>query len=151
MIVDNDLPCRSHAMSAMLGPCWACVRLIPVLSRTFEFTRCYSFCRCKFCRPPVVVRPQLDPFAAHSVAVEPKVSANATKKRALYSPRYLQQVVDPSGSADSLASQNERAWLLEQGNLRTPHPFRLQAAETKRNWRPNTVRCLEGPRRESFM
>jgi hypothetical protein len=59
--------------------------------------------------------PDWTPFAAHTVAAAPNVSANAATGGALYSPKFLRQVVGPSSSATSPASQDEWAWLFEEG------------------------------------
>ena len=72
---------------------------------------------------PSYVAPELlgdanwTPFAAQSVAAAPNVSASATTGRALYSPRFLQQVVDPSSSTTSPASQDELSWLFGAGQF----------------------------------
>jgi hypothetical protein len=57
--------------------------------------------------------PDLTPFAAHTVAATPSVSANAATGGALYSSKLFLQVVEPSSSATSPASQDEWAWLFE--------------------------------------
>jgi hypothetical protein len=65
-----------------------------------------------FVGPELLGDPNWTPFAAQPVAVAPNVSATGG---ALYSPRSLQQVVGPSSSATSPASQDELAWLFEAG------------------------------------
>ena len=52
-----------------------------------------------------------------AVAAAPNVSATATTRRALYSPRFLQQVVDSSSSSTSPASQDELSWLFGAGQF----------------------------------
>ena len=56
------------------------------------------------------------PFAAHSEATPTNVSASTTTRRVLYSPRFLQQVVDPSNFPTSPAS-HELSWLFEAGQF----------------------------------
>jgi hypothetical protein len=70
-----------------------------------------------FVAPDLLGDPIWTPFAAQSVAAAPNVSASATTGRALYSPKFLQQVVDPSSSATSLASQDELSWLFGAGQF----------------------------------
>ena len=56
------------------------------------------------------------PFVAHSEAAATNVSASTTTRRVLYSPRFFQQVVDPSSSPTSPAS-HELSWFFEVGQF----------------------------------
>ena len=65
------------------------------------------------------------------MAAAPNVSASATTRRALYSPRFLQQVVDPSSSSTSPASQDELSWLFEAGQFTPATSFSPTSGSNK--------------------
>jgi hypothetical protein len=67
--------------------------------------------------PQLLGDPDWTPFAAHTVAATPGVSANAATGGALYSSKFFQQVVEPSSCATSPASQDKWAWLFEAGQF----------------------------------
>ena len=71
-------------------------------------------------------------FAAQSVPAAPNVSASATTGRALYSPRFLQQVVDPSSFATSPASQGELFLLFGAGQFTPATSFSPTSGSNER-------------------
>jgi hypothetical protein len=65
-----------------------------------------------------IVAPELlDDTRAPFAAAVPNVSASATIRKTLCSLKFLQQAVDPSSSATSLAFRDELSWLFEAGLL----------------------------------
>jgi hypothetical protein len=73
-------------MFLMPGPCRAHVRPIlgsPTILRAHQMPK-FSWAQTSFVAPELIGDPNWTPFAAHSVAAAPNVSANAATGSALY-------------------------------------------------------------------
>ena len=70
-----------------------------------------------FVAPDLLGDPIWTPFAAQSVAAAPNVSASAIPEELSTHLDSFKQIVDPSSSTTSSASQDDLSWLFEAGQF----------------------------------